>query len=94
MGEYVPFQVQLSRGQHRRLKRLAASRGVSMGSILRESVAAYLTNAPDEQDPALGIIGLINDTGPTPHGDPALEHDAYLADALEAEGGGIRSRTG
>lgn len=90
MSENVPFQVQLTRGQHRRLKRLAESRGVSMGSILRASVAGYLANAPDEQDPALGIIGLIDDDGPTPHGDPAAEHDAYLADALEAEGAVIQ----
>ena len=87
MGDNVPFQVQLTRGQHRRLKRLAESRGVSMGSILRESVADYLTSTPVEEDPAFGIIGLIDDDGPTPHGDPAVEHDAYLADALEAEGG-------
>ena len=87
MSDSVPFQVQLTRGQHRRLKRLAESRGVSMGSILRESVADYLTSTPVEEDPAFGIIGLINDDGPTPHGDPAVEHDAYLADALEAEGG-------
>jgi hypothetical protein len=85
MRENVPFQVQLTRGQHRRLKRLAESRGVSMGSILRESVADYLANARDAPDPAFGIIGLIDDDGPTPHGDPAAEHDAYLADALEAE---------
>ena len=61
-----------------------------MGSILRESVADYLTRAPVEEDPAFGIIGLIDDEGPTPHGDPAVEHDAYLADALEAEGGAAR----
>jgi hypothetical protein len=57
-----------------------------MGSILRESVADYLANAPVEEDPAFGIIGLIVDDGPTPHGDPATAHDAYLADALDAEG--------
>jgi hypothetical protein len=61
-----------------------------MGSILRESVAEYLAQAPDERDPAFGIIGLIDDTSPTPHGDPAVAHDAYLADALEAEGSVIR----
>ncbi len=61
-----------------------------MASIIRESVADYLTNAPGEEDPALGIIGLIDDDGPAPHGDPAVQHDAYLADALEAEGGGAQ----
>ncbi len=92
MSDTVPFQVQLTRGQHRRLKRLAGSRGVSMGSILRESVAVYLAQAPDEQDPAFGIVGLIDDASPTPHGDPAVEHDAYLADALEAENKVVRRR--
>ena len=87
MSDSVPFQVQLTRAQHRRLKRLAQSRGVSMGSIIRESVADYLTASPVEEDPAFGIIGLIDDDGQTPHGDPAVQHDAYLADASEAEGG-------
>jgi hypothetical protein len=87
MSDFVPFQVQLTRAQHRRLKRLAETRGVSMGSILRESVADYLTNAPLDADPAFGIIGLIDDDGPTPHGDPAVDHDAYIADALDAEAG-------
>lgn len=91
MSDYVPFQVQLTRAQHRRLKRLAELRGVSMGSILRESVADYLTDATAGDDPALGIIGLIVDDGPTPHGDPATEHDAYLTDALEAEGRVVRA---
>lgn len=86
MGDVIPFQVQLERAQHRRLKRLAESRGVSMGSILRESVAEYLATAPIEEDPAFGIVGLIEDEGPMPHGDPATRHDAYLADAHEAEG--------
>ncbi|HEX7948742.1 MAG TPA: hypothetical protein VF494_00220 [Candidatus Limnocylindrales bacterium] len=90
MSDRVPFQVQLTRGQHRRLKRLAELRGVSMGSILRESVADHLTKAPVEEDPAFGIIGLIDDHGPTPYGDPAVEHDAYLADALEAETGVVQ----
>lgn len=87
MREIIPFQVQLERAQHRRLKRLAEARGVSMGSILRESVAEYLASAPVEDDPAFGIVGLIDDDGPTPHGDPAVRHDDYLADALDAEAG-------
>lgn len=93
MSDIVPFQVQLERAQHRRLKRLAEARGVSMGSILRESVADYLAGAPIEEDPAFGIVGLIADDGPTPHGDPATHHDAYLADALEAEGGSPETPT-
>ncbi len=85
MSDYIPFQVQLTRAQHRHLKALATARGASMGSIVRESVAGYLTGVPVEEDPAFGIVGLIVDRGPQLHGDPAIDHDAYLADALEAE---------
>ncbi len=85
MSDYIPFQVQLTRMQHRRLKEVAAERGASMGSIVRESVADYLTGLPGEEDPAFGIVGLVHDTGPDTHGDPAIDHDAYLAIGLETE---------
>jgi len=85
MTEHVAFQVQLTSGQHRRLKELAATRGASMGSLIRESVTEYLNDLPVEDDPAFGIIGLIDDTGDQPHGSVAIHHDEYLADALEAE---------
>jgi hypothetical protein len=85
MSEHVAFQVQLTRRQHRRLKQLAEARGTSMGSLVRESVAEYLTGLPIEEDPAFGIAGLLDDSAPTPHGDVAAAHDDYLADALNAE---------
>lgn len=85
MSDYVPFQVQLTRTQHRRLKKVAAERGASMGSIVRESVADYLTGLPAEEDPAYGILGLVDDTGPETRGDPATDHDAYIAIGLEIE---------
>lgn len=85
MTEHVAFQVQLTVGQHRRLKELAATRGASMGSLIRESVTEYLNDLPVEDDPAFGIIGLIDDRGRKPHGSVAIHHDAYVADALEAE---------
>lgn len=85
MTEHVAFQVQLTLGQHRRLKELAATRGSSMGSLIRESVTEYLNDLPIEDDPAFGIIGLIDDQGDKPHGSVAIHHDDYLADALEAE---------
>lgn len=95
MTEHVAFQVQLTRDQHRRLKHLAATRGASMGSLIRESVAGYLDDLPVEDDPAFGIIGLIDDAGDRPHGSVAIHHDEYLADVLEeefAKGKRIRSR--
>jgi hypothetical protein len=85
MSDNVPFQVQLTRTQHRRLRRLADARGASMGSIVRESVAEYLSRLPIEEDPAFGIIGRVTDDGPEPHGDVAQAHDAYLADAMDDE---------
>lgn len=89
MSEYVPFQVQLTRAQHRRLKELAAVRGASMGSIVRESVTDYLTGVPAEEDRAFGVIGLIDDSLPEPHGDPAVHHDAYLANTLEEKSSAV-----
>ena len=85
MTEHVAFQVQLTLGQHRRLKELATTRGASMGSLIRESVTEYLNDLPIEDDPAFAIIGLIDDGGGKPHGSVAVHHDEYLADALEAE---------
>ena len=86
MEDLVPFQVQLERRQHARLKALAETRGQSMGSMIRESVAVYLADQPVEDDPLLSIIGLFEDTGEKPFGDVAINHDAYLADAYWREG--------
>jgi len=86
MEDLVPFQVQLERRQHARLKSLAEAHGRSMGSMIRESVAVYLADQPIDDDPALGIIGLFEDVGPRPHGDVAQNYDGYLADAYWREG--------
>jgi hypothetical protein len=86
MEEPVPFQVQLERRQHRRLKHLAERRGRSMAALIRESVEAYLVSVPVEDDPAFEIIGVLgDDQRPRPHGDVARHHDDYLADYLEEE---------
>ena len=86
MEDLVPFQVQLERRQHARLKALAETQGRSMGSMIRESVATYLADQPLEDDPALGILGLFADEGSRPLGDVAEQHDAYLAEAYAREG--------
>jgi hypothetical protein len=83
MEDLVPFQVQLERRQHARLRALSESSGRSMGSMIRESVATYLAGV--EPDPLLDIIGAFEDHGPKPHGDVSVNHDAYLADVHEAE---------
>lgn len=56
-----------------------------MGSLVRESVEAYIASAPPEEDPLLEIIGMVDDAAAKPHGDVGLEHDAYLADAYVEE---------
>lgn len=85
MESKVPFQVMLERDQHHRLGRVAAQRGVSIGALIRESVAEYLAGVGVEEDPLLGLIGLAEDHTPGPHGDAAEYHDAYLADAIHGE---------
>jgi hypothetical protein len=81
MERPVPFQVQLERRQHEQLKALAERRKQSMGSLIRESVAQYLTSQPIEDDPLYGILGMFaGDLGDLPHGDEARNHDAYLAE--------------
>ena len=79
--------------QHRRLQALSARRGESMASLVRESVARYLTDADSRDDPLTGIIGLFEDGGPRPHGPVAVEHDAYLADAIAEESVRRRPKT-
>jgi hypothetical protein len=79
------FQVQLEPEQHRQLQRLADRRGRSMGSLIRESVASYLTDIPADDEPLSELAGMFEDTGPRPHGDIAEAHDLYLADAIAAE---------
>ncbi len=85
MEELVPFQVQLERSQHRRLKQLAEAQGRSMGALVRESLEAYVARLPAAADPLLEIIGMVDDRAPRPSGDVGAEHDAYLADAHAAE---------
>ena len=79
MDRNIPFQVMLEPGQHRQLRGLAAQRGASIGSLIRESVADYLAGVSIEDDPLLGLIGLAEDSGPRAHGDVGPEHDAYIA---------------
>ncbi len=88
MEQSKPFQVILDADQHRRLRAVAQRRGQSMGSLVRESVAAYLSDVSTEDDPLAGIVGLFEDPGPRPLGDVGEEHDAYLADpdAIDRQG--------
>jgi hypothetical protein len=80
MARSKPFQVNLEPEQHRRLQRLAAHRGRSMGSLVRESVAEYLSGIQVDEDPIQGIVGMFEDRDPRPLGDVGEEHDRYLAE--------------
>jgi len=51
-----------------------------MGSLVRESVAEYLSGIPVDEDPLRGIVGMFEDRGPRPLGDVGEAHDRYLAE--------------
>jgi hypothetical protein len=84
MARSKAFQVNLEPEQHRRLQRLAGHRGRSMGSLVRESVAAYLTGLPADEDPLAEVVGMFEDAEPRPFGDVAEEHDRYLSSGNSA----------
>jgi Ribbon-helix-helix protein, copG family len=79
----VRTQIQLTEAQADGLRRIAAQRGVSLASVIRESVDRTL-----EQDDravlwerAFAVIGKYRDKdGAT---DVAERHDDYLADAYQ-----------
>ena len=77
----VRTQIQLTDEQARRLKGLAAERGVSMAALVREGVELVLAE-PDREElwrRALAVVGKYRDLeGAT---DVAENHDRYLEDA-------------
>ena len=81
----VRTQIQLSEEQHRKLKRWAQQRHISMAEAVRRCVADRL--ATEDAAPsraalvreALGAAGKYRD--PQGATDVAREHDAYLANA-------------
>ena len=76
----IRTQIQLTPAQHRKLRQLAAERGVSLAELVRRSVDDLLeTEAVDRGDlyeQASHLIGRFEDhAGAT---DLAEEHDRYL----------------
>jgi hypothetical protein len=72
-------QVQLTDEQSRRLKRVAAERGVSISEVIRQAVDSHLAR----EDPAAYRERAIATIGGFHSGkaDVSEEHDRYLPDA-------------
>lgn len=79
--EKTPLQVYLDQRQLGTLRYLAKKRDTSMAEIVRESIAKYLIEIPVEEDPAMGIVGMIG----SGRSDISENHDAYLTEALLKE---------
>lgn len=74
------IQIQLDRSQIDELRRYAGARDVSISSVVRDAVAAYLTDAPREDRVARALAaGGAYRSG---RGDVSDDHDRYLADDL------------
>jgi predicted DNA-binding protein len=76
----IRTQIQLTEEQARRLKRLAAERGVSIATVVRESVDQTLERASHEDRRARAIRALRDADFRSGHADVAERHDDYLAE--------------
>ncbi len=74
----IRMQIQFTDEQIRELKRLAADRGVSISSVVREAVEKELGVDTREArwQRALGVAGKFRSR----EGDISEEHDRYLAE--------------
>ena len=79
MPKMIPMY--LNERQERILRRIATEKGVSLTSLVRESVDLYLQKTPAEQDLAWRIIGL----GKSRKSDLGLKHDEYLIQEIKKE---------
>lgn len=83
----VRTQVQLTEQQHRKLRRWARQRGISLAEAVRRCVAERLDTeaaAPSREDrvrAARAVLGKYRDAGGST--DVAEEHDRYLAEAYD-----------
>jgi hypothetical protein len=74
----IRTQIQLTEGQARALKELAARRGISMAELIRQGVEQILAESEqrEKRQRALALVGRF-DAGPP---DVASNHDKYLAE--------------
>lgn len=80
----VRMQIQLTDAQAERLRRVARNRGVSIASLVREAVDRSLAGGDPKAEAwqrALTVMGAFAGPG----GSVATEHDAWFADAAEAD---------
>jgi hypothetical protein len=79
----IRTQVQFTDAQMRKLKRLAAERGVSLAALIREGVDLLVRGTPEDGETgrrqrALAAAGRFH----SDRTDLAIEHDRYLGDAF------------
>lgn len=80
----IRTQIQLTEAQARKVRRLAASRHVSMAEVIRESVDDYVRNQTDDnlkekRARALKLVGGFS----SGKRDLAEKHDKYLEEAYQ-----------
>ena len=78
----VRTQIQLTEEQAKKIKRIAASRGVPMAEVIREAVEGAIRSSADaiseeRRKRALKIVGKFS----SGKKDVSRKHDAYLTEA-------------
>ena len=80
----VRTQIQLTEDQAKKVKKIAAHRGVPMAEVIRDAIDGVIrsearTVLEDRRKRALDIVGKFR----SGKGDVSKRHDAYLAEALK-----------
>lgn len=80
----VRTQIQLTEDQARKVKKIAAHRGVPMAEVIRDAIDGVIrsearTGPEDRRRRALDIVGKFR----SGKRDVSKRHDAYLAEALK-----------
>ncbi len=80
----VRTQIQLTEDQAKKVKKIAAHRGVSMAEVIRDAIDGVIrpeagTVLEDRRKRALDIVGKFR----SGKRDVSKRHDAYLAEALK-----------
>lgn len=69
-------QILLPEDQDRQLERLAAERGESKASLVRQALDLLFRSEPAEDEPLLGLVGQAGRAG---RGDVSQAHDRILS---------------